>query len=309
MKNKNLFSLITCISRCNMLEYIKKEDFLMGLFSFLFGKKKVKKEEVELKKITTFEIVENSPRQKNDLAEKKSITVIETTEAIDEEKNGEKSAKNITAQVEENKELHDSTSDKSHTVTAKTSPIEISEEIQKSTENTKQNSFVKESNAKKVTPKKVSTHIKTEEVPQVSIEETQETPHNQRVGKFEIKKTKDGRFVFNLYASNHVIVATSQIYSSSQSALNGIKSIIANAEKSPIEDTTLKAFDTLSYPKWEIYLDKAEHFRFRLYASNGSCVVHSQGYTSKANCKKGIESIMKCAPTAEIDKSYLKKPE
>ena len=126
-------------------------------------------------------------------------------------------------------------------------------------------------------------------------------------GRYEIKRTKDDRYVFNLYATNKVIVATSQIYSSSQSAVNGIKSIMANAEKSPVEDNTLKEKTPLSFPKWEIYLDKAGQYRFRLYATNGSCVVHSQGYTTKASCKNGIDSIIRCSRNPEIDKAYLKK--
>ena len=139
--------------------------------------------------------------------------------------------------------------------------------------------------------------------------ETTTASKSTKNGKFEIKKSKDGRFVFNLYASNNVIVATSQIYTSSSSALNGIKSVIANAATSPIEDQTLKNAETLPYPKWEIYLDKGEQYRFRLSASNGSCVCHSQGYTSKSNCKKGIESIIKFASDADISKVYLDKKE
>lgn len=130
-----------------------------------------------------------------------------------------------------------------------------------------------------------------------------------RAGKFEIKKSKDGRFVFNLYASNNVIVATSQVYSSSTSAMNGIKSVIANAASAQIEDQSLKKVTQVPFPKWEIYLDKGDQYRFRLCASNGSCVCHSQGYTSKANCKKGIESIIKFASDAEITKAYLDKKE
>ncbi len=126
-------------------------------------------------------------------------------------------------------------------------------------------------------------------------------------GSFEIKKSKDGRFVFNLYAKNRVIVATSQIYSSAQSAITGINSVVANAEKAAIEDQTLKSFIPQSFPKWEIYIDKAGQFRFRLLASNGSCVCHSQGYTQKSTCKKGIESIIRTVKNAEIDKAYLKK--
>ena len=104
-----------------------------------------------------------------------------------------------------------------------------------------------------------------------------------------------------------MIIATSQIYSSSQSAQIGIKSVIANAEKAVIEDQTLKNSTSLSYPKWEIYKDKAGQYRFRLCASNGSCVCHSQGYTTKASCKNGIESIIRTVKNANIDKSYLKK--
>ncbi len=127
-----------------------------------------------------------------------------------------------------------------------------------------------------------------------------------RNGKFEIKKSKDGRYVFNLYASNNFIIATSQVYSSSSSAMNGIKSVIANAN-AKIEDQTIKSAEVFPYPKWEIYLDKSNQYRFRLNASNGNTVCHSQGYTSKANCKNGIESIRKFAAGAEISKAYLEK--
>ena len=134
-----------------------------------------------------------------------------------------------------------------------------------------------------------------------------EAKSGRALARFVIKKSKDNRFVFNLYAPNRVIVATSQIYSSSPSAVNGIKSIAINAPKAPIEDTSLKSFTHVGFPKWEIYVDKGGKYRFRLYAPNGSCIVHSQGYTTKASCKNGIASIVKNAPDAIIDKSYLKK--
>lgn len=129
-----------------------------------------------------------------------------------------------------------------------------------------------------------------------------------RNGNFEIKKAKDGRYFFNLCASNKVVIAYSQIYSSSTSAVNGIKSIIANAPRAEIEDTTLKKPVCRQFPKWEIYLDKAGKHRFRLYAPNGSCVCHSsRGYATKATCKGGIESIIRFAvEDADINKAYLK---
>ena len=129
-------------------------------------------------------------------------------------------------------------------------------------------------------------------------------------GKFEINKSKDGKkFFFNLYASNKVGIATSQMYSSAQSAMNGVKSVIANAESAPIEDQSLKKHESLPYPKWEIYVDNGGKYRFRLNASNGSCVCHSQGYTTKTACKNGIDSIIKSSRNAEIEKTYISKAE
>ena len=127
-------------------------------------------------------------------------------------------------------------------------------------------------------------------------------------GKFEINRSKDGKkFFFNLFASNQVGIATSQMYSSAQSALTGVKSVIVNAPKAPIEDQTLKKFETLPNPKWEIYLDNGNKYRFRLNATNGICVCHSQGYTTKTACKNGIDSIIRSSKNAQIIKTYLTK--
>ena len=99
------------------------------------------------------------------------------------------------------------------------------------------------------------------------------------------------------------------MYSSAQSAMNGVKSVIANAESAPIEDQSLKKHESLPYPKWEIYVDNGGKYRFRLNASNGSCVCHSQGYTTKTACKNGIDSIIKSSRNAEIEKTYISKAE
>lgn len=125
-------------------------------------------------------------------------------------------------------------------------------------------------------------------------------------GKFDIRKAKDGRFFFSLYASNHTVIAYSQIYSSITAVTTGINSVITNSTKAEIEDTTLKNPTSLPCPKWEIYIDKAQQYRFRLYATNGQIVCHSShGYASKSGCKGGIESIKRFAAEAKVDKSYL----
>ena len=149
-----------------------------------------------------------------------------------------------------------------------------------------------------------------EEKPLASLEESSDNASEasaKKTGRFEIKKSKDGRFVFNLYAPNSVIVATSQVYTSAASAINGIESIIANAKKASLEDQSTKKSEPKNCPKWEIYIDNAGQYRFRLNAPNGNCIVHSQGYTTKSACKNGIDSIIRCSVNPEIDKSYLKK--
>lgn len=136
----------------------------------------------------------------------------------------------------------------------------------------------------------------------VAVKEGKET----RNGKFDIRRAKDGRFFFCLYASNHAPIAYSQIYSTSNAALNGIDSIIANSPKAKVEDTTLKNHTSLPFPKWEIYIDRAGEYRFRLYATNGLCICHaSHGYSTKSGCKGGMESITRFAKEAKVDKSYL----
>jgi uncharacterized protein YegP (UPF0339 family) len=45
--------------------------------------------------------------------------------------------------------------------------------------------------------------------------------------------------------------------------------------------------------KFEISLRKNNEFQFNLKATNGQVILSSEGYTTKANCKKGIESVKK----------------
>lgn len=47
--------------------------------------------------------------------------------------------------------------------------------------------------------------------------------------------------------------------------------------------------------KFEIFLAKNNEFYFRLKAGNGEIILGSEGYTTKANCEKGIASVQKNA--------------
>ncbi|MEO9806536.1 MAG: YegP family protein [Reichenbachiella sp.] len=43
--------------------------------------------------------------------------------------------------------------------------------------------------------------------------------------------------------------------------------------------------------KFEIFKGSNDHFYFHLKAGNGEVILASQGYTTKANCQKGVHSV------------------
>ena len=53
-------------------------------------------------------------------------------------------------------------------------------------------------------------------------------------------------------------------------------------------------------PVFELYTDKAGQYRFNLKAANGEIIARSEGYSSKAGCVNGVNSVKKNAPIAEI---------
>ncbi len=121
-------------------------------------------------------------------------------------------------------------------------------------------------------------------------------------GKYVIKKTDKGNFVFKLYSSNYRVVAIgAQAYTTLGAAKIGIQSIINNAEKAPVENQTLKNYETLKFPKWEIYLDKKGEYRLRLYATNGSLIATTNdGYVDITGAKNGIAAVARASKGCSI---------
>ncbi len=117
------------------------------------------------------------------------------------------------------------------------------------------------------------------------------------MGKFSVKMTPAG-YSFNLVADNGLVVATSQVYTTKEACLKGIRSVQDNAPLAPVEDQTLKKVETRECPKFEVYKDKAGEFRFRLKAGNGEIIAASEGYKAKSSCKKGMDSVRANALTA-----------
>ena len=119
------------------------------------------------------------------------------------------------------------------------------------------------------------------------------------MGKFVIKQSEAGSR-FNLVAGNGQVIGTSQTYSSLDACKNGIESVKTNAPIAGIEDQTKEGFEELTNPKFEVYVDKAGEFRFRLTAKNGQNILASEGYSQLAGCMNGIESVKTNAPDAEV---------
>ena len=117
------------------------------------------------------------------------------------------------------------------------------------------------------------------------------------MGTFKIKETAKGH-VFHLVAGNGETIGTSEVYSSKSACLNGVESVRKNSAVAKIEDQTAK--ESVTNPKFEIYLDKSKHFRFRLKASNGEIILSSEPYSSKDSCKNGIASVCKNAKDAKV---------
>lgn len=105
-------------------------------------------------------------------------------------------------------------------------------------------------------------------------------------GKFEIKKSTNGKYFFNLKAGNGQIILTSETYETKAACENGIESVRKNAA------------DAGRFEKRE---SKNGDPYFVLKAANGQEIGRSETYSSDAACQNGIESVQKNAPTAEIE--------
>lgn len=121
------------------------------------------------------------------------------------------------------------------------------------------------------------------------------------MGKFIINQVPTGH-TFHLKANNHETIATSEVYSSEDACEKGIESVRHNCA-AHVEDQTKEGFETLTHPKYEMFLDKKGEYRFRLKARNGEVIAASEGYSSKSSCTNGIQSVGRTAPEATVEKA------
>ena len=119
------------------------------------------------------------------------------------------------------------------------------------------------------------------------------------MGKFIIKNTNTG-IKFDLKAGNGEVIATSEVYTTEAACRNGIDSVVRNAPIASIEDQTVEGYEVCKHPKFEVYLDKAGEYRFRLKATNGQIIAVGEGYKAKASCFNGIDSVKRNASDSPI---------
>ena len=104
-------------------------------------------------------------------------------------------------------------------------------------------------------------------------------------GKFDLKKSPSGKFMFNLKAGNGQIILTSERYESKSAAENGIESVRKNAPDDG---------------RYERKLSKENEPYFNLKAGNGQVIGSSEMYSGAAAMENGIASVKANGPTAEV---------
>jgi uncharacterized protein YegP (UPF0339 family) len=106
---------------------------------------------------------------------------------------------------------------------------------------------------------------------------------------FSIYKDAGGNFRFRLRAPNNEIIAVSEGYQSRSGCINGIGTVkrYCNAD---IEDQT-RHDSTISNPKFQVYRDAADKYRFRLRALNNEIILTGEAYETKQGCLNGIQAI------------------
>lgn len=104
-------------------------------------------------------------------------------------------------------------------------------------------------------------------------------------GKYEIKKSSDGQFMFNLKAGNGEVILTSELYKAKASAENGIQSVRTN---SPDDG------------RYDRRTSKSNDPYFVLKAANGEIIGTSEMYSSTAAMENGIRSVKENGPTAIV---------
>jgi len=119
------------------------------------------------------------------------------------------------------------------------------------------------------------------------------------LGYYYIKQTPEG-FIFSLKAANHETLAVSPAYQSPAACKKAILSLAKNVSAAVIADLTELAEGKVYAPKFEIYLDSAGEYRFRIKAANYETIATSPAYATKSGCRSAIDSVIQNVETKKL---------
>ena len=115
-------------------------------------------------------------------------------------------------------------------------------------------------------------------------------------GTIQIYKDTNDKYRFRFRSSNNFTVGHSQAYTSKSACKSGIQAVIRVADLATVvEVSDEKYVSIIGKSVFEVYKDNDNKYRFRLMSQNAMNILASQGYFSKYNCLKGIESIRRIA--------------
>jgi len=101
---------------------------------------------------------------------------------------------------------------------------------------------------------------------------------SERKGKFEIFEGVDGQFYFRLLAGNGENILRSEGYVRRSGAENGIASVKVNG---------------VDAERYDVKENVAGEFYFNLVARNGEIIGTSEGYASRSNAERGVETVVR----------------
>lgn len=105
------------------------------------------------------------------------------------------------------------------------------------------------------------------------------------MGKFVIKKSSNDQFYWLLKAGNGEIILQSEMYTTKQGSKKGIES-----SKKNVQD---ECFETKTSTKGDPYFVQKS-------SGNHEVLGKSEMYSSNAACQKGIDSVKRNAPDADV---------
>lgn len=116
------------------------------------------------------------------------------------------------------------------------------------------------------------------------------------MGLFLFKKVKIKTlgygYYFYLYSDNHLILATSQVYSSLAACKKGAKSVVCDSAIAAVEDLSDPLRRPHKCPRFELYTDVEGYRRFRLRDRNGESVLASQRYSTEDAVRLGVQAVV-----------------